>query len=502
MVRTTVLRSQIDAQEAYVWRRRHLFSTLFILGLVIALAVAGSVAPKAAHATATTPKVSHNAGTFMNPIGPKADPFMTYYHGRYYLVEANGDNTIRMRSAASIGSLYGATPQIIWTENDPSRNQDIWAPSFFTFNDHWYVYWTGDDGNIGNHRMRVLESDGLLSQGAVLNSSYHFKSTLNDPNSVLGIDGIPFVHNNQMYFVWAAGYCCGFDTLRLSTMSNPFALSGTSVALNVDSCEGVAEAPSTIHRNGRTWLVYSVCDTGKPEYQLKMESINDGADPMNPGNWQDWGTVFQSNSGVGTWSVGSNGFFQSPDGTQDWIVYHGKDTGASGNDTYSHRITRAQQFTWNGDGSPNFGSPVGLGVPLAVPSGDPGIPSRTGQINAPGGKCVDVANGNPADGTQVRLWSCNGTSAQAWTVASNGTLQALGKCLDIIGNGTAPGTQVEIWDCNGVGGQQWIPQSNGSLLNPQSGLCLDDPAGHTTDGTQLQIWNCNNLWPQVYQLPS
>ena len=152
-------------------------------------------------------------------------------------------------------------------------------------------------------------------------------------------------------------------------MSNPYTLSGTSVALNVDSCEGVAEAPSTIYRNGRTWLVYSVCDTGRPDYQLKMESISDGQDPMNPNNWQDWGTVFASNPSANVWSVGSNGFFQSPDGTQDWIVYHAKDTNASGTNTYAARITRAQQFTWNSDGSPNFGSPVELGVPLQVPSG-------------------------------------------------------------------------------------------------------------------------------------
>ena len=130
----------------------------------------------------------------------------------------------------------------------------------------------------------------------------------------------------------------------------------------------------------------------------------------------------------------------------------------------------------------------------------PGSPV-VGPIGAPGGKCVDVINGNPASGTPVRLWDCNGSPAQSWTVAPNGTLQALGKCLDIIGNGTAPGTQLQLWDCNGVGGQQWVPQANGSLLNPQSGLCLDDPSGNTTDGTLLQVWTCNNLAPQVYQVP-
>lgn len=124
-----------------------------------------------------------------------------------------------------------------------------------------------------------------------------------------------------------------------------------------------------------------------------------------------------------------------------------------------------------------------------------------GPIGAPGSKCVDVAGGNSASGTPVQLWDCNNSIAQAWVIASDGTVRALNKCLDIVGNGTAAGTKVQLWDCNGVGGQQWVSESNGALYNPQSGRCLDDPGGNTANGTQLQIWDCNNQWPQVYQVP-
>jgi hypothetical protein len=125
----------------------------------------------------------------------------------------------------------------------------------------------------------------------------------------------------------------------------------------------------------------------------------------------------------------------------------------------------------------------------------------TGQINGPGGKCVDVRAANSADGTPVQLWDCNGTNAQAWTVASDGSLQALGKCLDITNQGTTAGTPIQLWTCWGGANQKWVPQANGSLLNPQSGLCLDDPSYNTADGTQLQIWYCNGTGAQVYQLP-
>ena len=36
-----------------------------------------------------------------------------------------------------------------------------------------------------------------------------------------------------------------------------------------------------------------------------------------------------------------------------------------------NRSTRAQKFTWNADGTPNFGTPARLGVTLTAPSGEP-----------------------------------------------------------------------------------------------------------------------------------
>ena len=36
-----------------------------------------------------------------------------------------------------------------------------------------------------------------------------------------------------------------------------------------------------------------------------------------------------------------------------------------------NRSTRAQKFTWNADGTPNFGVPVALGTRLPAPAGEP-----------------------------------------------------------------------------------------------------------------------------------
>ncbi|MFE4420323.1 RICIN domain-containing protein [Streptomyces sp. NPDC056817] len=114
------------------------------------------------------------------------------------------------------------------------------------------------------------------------------------------------------------------------------------------------------------------------------------------------------------------------------------------------------------------------------------------------GKCVDVAGANSANGTPVQLYDCNGTAAQQWTVASDGTLRALGKCLDVTDRGTADGSTVQLWDCGGGANQKWVVSSAHDIVNPQANKCLDVTGNNSANGTRLQIWTCtggaNQKW--------
>jgi hypothetical protein len=64
--------------------------------------------------------------------------------------------------------------------------------------------------------------------------------------------------------------------------------------------------------------------------------------------------------------VGHASFTKSPDGTQDWIVYH-----AHANPTVFNedRVVRIQPFTFFPDGSPNFGAPLPPGQAIPAPTG-------------------------------------------------------------------------------------------------------------------------------------
>ncbi|GAA1513384.1 RICIN domain-containing protein [Dactylosporangium maewongense] len=125
--------------------------------------------------------------------------------------------------------------------------------------------------------------------------------------------------------------------------------------------------------------------------------------------------------------------------------------------------------------------------------------AATGQITGYGGKCVDVAAASNANGTQVQLYTCNGTGAQQWTVGDDGTIRALGKCLDVNAASNANGTKIQIWDCNGTTAQQWSKQSDGTLRS--LGKCLDATGPSSADGTKLQLWDCFASANQQWTLP-
>jgi len=184
----------------------------------------------------------------------------------------------------------------------------------------------------------------------------------------------------------------------------------------------------------------------------------------------------------------------NPDGSKALVAYNGSGSTQQlvvnwGNESFSYSLPSATSatFTWSGtQGSGNGGGGGGGTGP--------------GPVTGYQGLCLDVRSANNADGTPVQVYTCNGTSAQSWTLTSGNQLQSLGKCLDVSGGGTANGTLVQLYTCNGTGAQVWQHQSNGEYVNPQSGKCLDD-TGWGGSGTQVQIWSCAGGANQQWSLP-
>lgn len=152
-------------------------------------------------------------------------------------------------------------------------------------------------------------------------------------------------------------------------------------------------------------------------------------------------------------------------------------------------------------------------TPLVAPSN--GIADWSLQVSRYSGQCVDVQYNNPANGTPVWQYPCNGNPAQQWTLvpsfnSSGGyfvyTIHRFANpslCLDLniaVGNnGMNNGTPVQEWQCNGQNNQQWrlFAEDVGEyyeVISMHSGNCLDLniawPGGGYSAGTPIQTWQC------------
>ncbi|SDT68960.1 Glycosyl hydrolase family 12 [Streptomyces sp. TLI_053] len=126
-----------------------------------------------------------------------------------------------------------------------------------------------------------------------------------------------------------------------------------------------------------------------------------------------------------------------------------------------------------------------------------GLPTGTVSSGIPG-RCLDDFRSATTDGNPVVLWGCNGTDAQTWTFANDGTLQVLGKCLQP--TGTSSGSPIVVGSC-AEAAAKWRPGASHSLVNIGTGLCLDDPGSSADWGVQMQLHPCNGTAAQQWRLP-
>jgi hypothetical protein len=120
-----------------------------------------------------------------------------------------------------------------------------------------------------------------------------------------------------------------------------------------------------------------------------------------------------------------------------------------------------------------------------------------GSITGIGGNCLDVQWGNPASGTPVWMWGCNGGPAQKWRLTAGDQIQsvlgdAVGvpKCLEANrdeADTSLPfpqGIPVRIADCNGSLRQKW--SLRGAVTTMDNWGCLSAAGSLGAPVSQVQ----------------
>jgi GH43 family beta-xylosidase len=368
------------SKDSLLFNRRKLFSIIlaFLVCCTIFIPMTPITAPNQAFAA------GDNANKFYNPIKTIGnDPWVYQKDGYYYLIESwDGGIWIYKSPLNSLTRIEsGGTKVKVWTYPTSGPNcSGIWAPELHYINNKWYIYYAGTtcDNLNDNHRMFVLEGDTQDPLG-----SYTDKGKIYDPSSdKWAIDGHPFTYGGNMYFIWSGwpGDTNGVQNNYIAPMSDPWTISGPRVLISTPEYDwekkggdGTPAAPwinegptALINGNSSTVnIVYSASGSWTDDYCYGILTNTTG-NMLDPDAWVKKSTpVFSKTSEV--FGPGHGSFVKSPDGTEDWMIYHSARKSGSAWD----RIMNTQKFTWNTDNTPNFGSPVSPSVRSVIPSGQP-----------------------------------------------------------------------------------------------------------------------------------
>jgi GH43 family beta-xylosidase len=324
-------------------------------------------------------------GTFTNPLWDGADPCVVKYAGVYYACGAEAGGCIAVYRSDT--PVYRGDRKVVWTPPGRGWNRaQVWAPELHRVRGRWYVYYAASDGRNATHRMGVLAAVSDDPQGPYVDGGqlYTGDDVARGSLNRWAIDGTVFELRGQLYFVWS-GWEDERDIqhLYIARMTDPTTVCSNRLQICPNNCHpwekvgerhherGLHEGPQILRRFGRILLIYSCSGSWQPTYKLGLLHMAEDDDPMRPGAWTKFPSpVFSSTPDV--FGVGHCCFTESPDGSEDWLLYHAKRHRRDG----WQREVRAQPFTWRPDGFPDFGAPLATGAAVALPrrAADPAAP--------------------------------------------------------------------------------------------------------------------------------
>jgi GH43 family beta-xylosidase len=307
--------------------------------------------------------------TLNNPIvEQRADPWVYKHTDGYYYFTASVPeyDLIEVRRAKTIQELGSAEPVTAWRKHESGpMSANIWAPEIHFIDGKWYIYYAAAQADaIFDHRMYVIENDSENP----LEGNWVEKGQVKAAWESFSLDATTFEHKGERYYVWAQKdpEIVGNSNLYIAKMVNPWTITGPQVMLTKPEYDWetigflVNEGAAVLKRNGKIFISYSASATDY-NYCMGLLTADEDSDLLDPKSWSKTSTpVFQTNEENSQYGPGHNSFTVSEDGSQDILIYHARNYRDIVGDPLwdPNRHTRAQVFTWNEDGTPNFGVPV------------------------------------------------------------------------------------------------------------------------------------------------
>lgn len=321
--------------------------------------------------------------TFTNPLLPSGpDPYSTYHDGYYYYTSTEG-NRLVLKRVINLANLRNAEVKTIWTPPEGTMySHDIWAPEIHYIDGKWYVYFAADNGDNNTHRMYAVEN---ISKDP-FQGTFKFKGKIADITNKWAIDGNVFRHKGQLYMIWSGweGDENGQQDIFIAKMKNPIEIEGDRVKISspIHDWEKhwdtgtsdvnppyvlVNEGPQFLSHDNKIFIVFSASGCWTDYYSLGLLAFTGTDNLLDPDSWlKSEEPIFTQSPENGVYGPGHNSFFKSPDGTEDWILYHANSKPGQG--CGSFRSPRMQKIQWDEKGYPVLGKPLSEEEEIEIPS--------------------------------------------------------------------------------------------------------------------------------------
>jgi len=298
---------------------------------------------------------------FTDPLYQAEDPWVVFHDGYYYVCTSGPLDPKAVYVSKSKTLVERGEKVKVWDgEGDFNR---VFAPELFFRNGKWYVYFCGDAREYDwKHMAVVLESntsdplDGFVCKGVLFTGDERGNAQANDFTTV--------EWDGQLYAFWGSLADPVIRNAVMAPMDSP-----TRITAHRKETILHAEGPRAIVHDGKLIMTGSEGAFASKDYRLTAMMYDPAKGPIDEqGAWRYLGTLLKSTNDV--WGPARASFTTSPDGTQFWTMYHSKIFPADDNGI---RAANIKQFTFNPDGTPDFGTPPGPGEFIKNPSGDPGL---------------------------------------------------------------------------------------------------------------------------------
>jgi lysophospholipase L1-like esterase len=478
----------------------HFVMQLFLAFLIaLPITMSGSIAPQKAFALNNGLLNDSNLKYFGRWDMSDSTTYSSYWGGAYFKVNFTG-TTVKIKLAAS-ASFYATLDN---------------GPDVLYSNQTGVINLTSTPLLTGTHSLRIAsysQNDSLKFQGLVLDSG--------------AVTAPPTVSNNVIEFIgdsitagwntskYALTDYAWFTGEQLSAEHTQIAYSGICLVDQV-SCY----SPNSIGISNQFFKLQTVDYINSPDwnfgnYEANAVVINIGTNDSNKGISD---AVFQSSYVTFLQNIRNKYpnaqifVMRTFGGYKETPTAAAVQARITAGDNKVHYINTTGWLTTSdfSDGLHPSDSGHQKAASYLVPILKPYLLATGAKyklINVNSGKALDVSGAGTVNGTNVQIYTDNGTGAQNWQLVDvgNGNYKLIntgsGKLLDT-GSGSSPGQNVQIWQDNGSVAQQWrlIDIGGGYYKLINKGLALDVAASGVANGSNVQLNTDNGSISEKWQL--